>query len=147
METTTQPQSAAAAQPATAPNHFTLTARAVEQVKEVMKAQGFDGYYLTVRVVPAGCSGLGYDLNLLKDTKVGDVLWEQDGIKLATDGMSTRYLDGTEVGLRDLHPGRRLQVQQPERQELLRLRHLLHDLSEVQTVASGPPSSRAPLPT
>lgn len=97
METTTQPQSAATAQPASAPNHFKLTARAVEQVKEVMKAQGFEGYYLTVRVVPAGCSGLGYDLNLLKETKAGDVLWEQDGIKLATDGMSTRYLDGTEV--------------------------------------------------
>jgi iron-sulfur cluster assembly protein len=96
MEITTQPQSAAA-QPATAPNHFTLTPRAVGQVKEVMKSQGFDGYYLTVRVVPAGCSGLGYDLNLVKEAKVDDVLWEQDGIKLATDGMSTRYLDGTEV--------------------------------------------------
>jgi len=31
-----------------------------------MKEQGFEGYVLVVRVVPAGCSGLGYDLNLLK---------------------------------------------------------------------------------
>ena len=74
-----------------------LTERAVAQVKEVIKAQGFDGYYLAIRVMPAGCSGLGYDLNLVKDTKAGDITWEQDGVKLVTDPMSKTYLGGTEV--------------------------------------------------
>lgn len=74
-----------------------LTERAVLQVKEVMAEQKLDGHYLTVRVVPAGCSGLGYDLNLVKETKAGDILWEQDGVLIATDVMSTQYLKGTQV--------------------------------------------------
>ena len=74
-----------------------LTERAVLQVKEVMAEQKLDGHYLTVRVVPAGCSGLGYDLNLVKETKQGDIVWEQDGVQIATDVMSTQYLKGTQV--------------------------------------------------
>lgn len=76
---------------------FTLTAKAVDQVKEVMKGQGYDGYTLTVRVVPAGCSGLGYDLNLMREGKPGDILFEQDGIKIATDPVSVKYLSGTQI--------------------------------------------------
>ncbi len=74
-----------------------LTPRAVEQVKHVMKSQGFEGYLFAVRVAPSGCSGFGYDLNLVKEAKEGDLVWEQDGIKLTTDALSERYLSGTEV--------------------------------------------------
>jgi iron-sulfur cluster assembly accessory protein len=76
---------------------LTLTEKAIAQVKDVMKTQNFEGYFLTVRVVPAGCSGLGYDLNLMKESKPGDLVWEQDGVKLCTDPISTKYLNGTEV--------------------------------------------------
>src|SRR5262249_17504690 len=74
-----------------------LTSRAVAQVKQVQAQQGFEGYYLSVRVVPAGCSGFGYDLNLVKDVGSGDVVGEQDGIRLVTDALSQQYLAGTEV--------------------------------------------------
>ena len=74
-----------------------LTAAAVTQVKEIIKAQGFEGHYLSVRVVPAGCSGFGYDLNLTKEAQPNDLVWEQDGVKIATDEMSKQYLIGTEV--------------------------------------------------
>jgi iron-sulfur cluster assembly accessory protein len=74
-----------------------LTERAVAQVKEVIEQQKLQDHYLTVRVVPAGCSGLGYDLNLVKDLKQGDLIWEQDGVKIATDALSTSYLKGTQV--------------------------------------------------
>lgn len=76
---------------------FSLTERAIAQVKQVMTEQKFEGYLLTVRVVPAGCSGLGYDLNLMKESKPGDAVWEQDGIKICTDPVSVKYLSGTEV--------------------------------------------------
>jgi len=81
----------------TEPKPMILTERAVLQVKEVMAEQKLDGHYLTVRVVPAGCSGLGYDLNLVKETKQGDIVWTQDGVQIATDVMSTQYLKGTQV--------------------------------------------------
>ena len=76
---------------------LTLTARAVAQVKEVIAQQHLEGHYLTVRVIPSGCSGLGYDLNLVKETKAGDVIWEQDGVQTATDALSVQYLKGTQV--------------------------------------------------
>jgi iron-sulfur cluster assembly accessory protein len=76
---------------------FSLTARAVEQVKSVMLEQKLDGHFLTVRVVPAGCSGLGYDLNLVKESKAGDLVWNQDGVQICTDAMSITYLQGTTV--------------------------------------------------
>jgi iron-sulfur cluster assembly accessory protein len=74
-----------------------LTPGAVAQVKQVIAQQGFEGYFLAVRVVPAGCSGLGYDLNLVKESKPGDQVWTQDGISLTTDALSVKYLAGTVV--------------------------------------------------
>jgi iron-sulfur cluster assembly protein len=72
-----------------------LSASAVAQVKHVIEQQGFEGFYLTVRVIPAGCSGLGYDVNLLKESKPGDTIWTQDGVTIATDELSKTYLKGT----------------------------------------------------
>jgi len=76
---------------------FTLTERAIAQVKQVMLEQKLEDHLLTVRVVPAGCSGLGYDLNLMKEAKPGDQIWEQDGVKICTDPVSVKYLSGTSV--------------------------------------------------
>jgi iron-sulfur cluster assembly protein len=74
-----------------------LTERAIAQVKEVLQAQGLEGHYLTVRVVPSGCSGFGYDLNMQKEAQANDLVWEQDGIKICTDALSSQYLTGTEM--------------------------------------------------
>lgn len=98
MDTTATPAAApgAVASDARTPT-FSLSPAAVTQVKQVIKEQAFEGFYLTIRVVPAGCSGLGYDLNLMKDAKPGDVVWEQDGVKICTDQLSVQYLNGTTV--------------------------------------------------
>jgi iron-sulfur cluster assembly protein len=91
------PLDAPSATPSAPKAAFMLTQKALEQVKQVMKEQSFEGYLLTVRVVPAGCSGLGYDLNLMKESKPGDQVWEQDGVKVCTDPISVKYLTGTQV--------------------------------------------------
>jgi iron-sulfur cluster assembly accessory protein len=96
MQTTAAPAPSAPA-PATPDAPFRLTGQAVEQVKRVCQQQGFQGHHLSVRVVPSGCSGFGYDLNLVKDARPGDLTWEQDGVKIATDAQSAGYLRGTEV--------------------------------------------------
>ncbi len=105
-----------------------LTQGAIAQVREVIKAQGFEGYFFSIRVVPAGCSGLGYDLNLVKEAKPNDHVWEQDGVRITTDALSSKYLLGTEVDYVTSRDGRGLQVHQPEREVLLRLRHVVLDL-------------------
>ena len=101
METTTSTQlptpTAVPAWEATPHIPVRLTPTAIAQVKEVIKAQGFEGYSFSIRVVPAGCSGLGYDLNLMKETKPNDLSWEQDGVRITTDALSSKYLLGTTV--------------------------------------------------
>lgn len=76
---------------------LTLTPAAVQQLKDVIAEQKLEGHYLAVRVVPAGCSGLGYDLNLVKELKEGDLHWTQDGIAIVTDKLSAKYLAGTHM--------------------------------------------------
>ncbi|MFP2931448.1 HesB/IscA family protein [Pyxidicoccus sp. 3LG] len=96
--TTTTPATATSQAPQAAEQlPVRLTEAAIQQVKTVIQAQGFEGYFFSIRVVPAGCSGLGYDLNLVKESKAGDAVWEQDGVKIATDPMSQQYLAGTEI--------------------------------------------------
>ena len=100
METPTTTQTPATTAPATEANPLApvqLTEAAITQVKEVIKAQGFEGYYFSIRVVPAGCSGLGYDLNMVRELKPNDLTWDQDGVKIATDALSNKYLMGTEI--------------------------------------------------
>lgn len=97
MDTTTTPAPASLDVQATPLNPVRLSAAAVTQVKEVIKAQGFEGYFFSIRVVPAGCSGLGYDLNLVKEAKPNDHVWEQDGVRITTDALSSKYLLGTVV--------------------------------------------------
>ena len=97
MDTTTTPAQTTPASQGTATHPVKLTEAAVAQVKKVIQDQGFQNYYFSIRVVPAGCSGLGYDLNLVRETKSGDLTWEQDGVKIATDALSSNYLSGTEI--------------------------------------------------
>ena len=111
--TATQTPSASTPVEGTSTQMLTLTAKAIAQVKDVMKSQNFEGYFLTVRVVPAGCSGLGYDLNMVKESKPGDEIWEQDGVKIATDPMSKKYLGGTEVDFQKTETGAGFKFQNP----------------------------------
>jgi iron-sulfur cluster assembly accessory protein len=97
MDTTTTPAPNTAAPQATSSSPVRLTEAAVAQVKKVTQDQGFEGYYFSIRVVPAGCSGLGYDLNMVREAKPGDLTWDQDGVKIATDALSNKYLMGTEI--------------------------------------------------
>lgn len=89
-ETPSAPQGAVA-------STFSLTEGAVKQLQTVIAENGFEDYVLTIRVMPAGCSGMGYDLNLVKEAKADDLVWEQNGIKMATDANSRGHLEGTQV--------------------------------------------------
>ena len=52
---------------------------------------------LRVRVVPGGCSGFQYSLNVEEDSRQGDFLVEQHGIKLFVDMFSAQYLNGVTI--------------------------------------------------
>lgn len=52
---------------------------------------------LRVRVVPGGCSGFQYSLNIEEESKQGDHVFEQEGVRLFVDMFSGQYLDGITV--------------------------------------------------
>ncbi|HEV7701438.1 MAG TPA: iron-sulfur cluster assembly accessory protein [Pyrinomonadaceae bacterium] len=52
---------------------------------------------LRVRVVPGGCSGFQYSLNVEEESRQGDFLLEQHGIKLFVDMFSAQYLNGVQI--------------------------------------------------
>lgn len=52
---------------------------------------------LRVRVVPGGCSGFQYSLNIEEESKNGDTIFEQEGVRLFVDMFSGQYLNGITV--------------------------------------------------
>jgi iron-sulfur cluster assembly accessory protein len=52
---------------------------------------------LRVRVVPGGCSGFSYSLNIEEESKMGDAILEKGGVKLFVDMFSGQYLNGITI--------------------------------------------------
>jgi len=52
---------------------------------------------LRVRVVPGGCSGFQYSLNIEEESKQGDTIIEQEGVRLFVDMFSGQYLNGITI--------------------------------------------------
>jgi iron-sulfur cluster assembly accessory protein len=76
---------------------ITLTAKAVEMVKDAMQREGLAGYGIRVGVMGGGCAGFQYSMDFEQEAKDGDTTFEQDGVKLYVDPMSSMYLQGVTV--------------------------------------------------
>lgn len=74
-----------------------LTAKAIAMVKQEMDKANLQGYALRVGVTGGGCSGYQYDLDFSNEVRAGDLLLEQDGLKIVVDERSAHYLRGTTI--------------------------------------------------
>lgn len=76
-----------------------VTPPAVEEIKKFM--EGEDDLPKTaglrVRVVPGGCSGFQYSLNIEEESRQGDHVIDRDGIRLFVDMFSAQYLTGITI--------------------------------------------------
>ena len=52
---------------------------------------------LRVRVVPGGCSGFQYSLNIEEASRQGDFVLDRHGIRLFVDMFSAQYLNGVTI--------------------------------------------------
>ncbi len=52
---------------------------------------------LRVRVVPGGCSGFQYSLNIEEDSRQGDYILGAHGVRLFIDMFSAQYLNGVQI--------------------------------------------------
>jgi iron-sulfur cluster assembly accessory protein len=96
MQTTTATPTANPAEGALG-SPVSLTAKAAEMVRDAMTRENLTGYGIRVGVVGGGCSGFQYSMDFENAPKDGDAVYEQDGIKLYVDPMSSMYLQGVTV--------------------------------------------------
>jgi iron-sulfur cluster assembly accessory protein len=52
---------------------------------------------LRVRVVPGGCSGFQYSLNIEEQSREGDFVVDEKGVRMFVDMFSAQYLNGVEI--------------------------------------------------
>src|SRR5205814_8392254 len=50
-----------------------------------------------VRVVPGGCSGFQYSLNIEQESRQGDFVLDEKGVRVFVDMFSAQYLNGVEI--------------------------------------------------
>ena len=77
---------------------ITVTATAVAEVQKFMEEQGAaETAGLRVAVLPGGCSGFQYGLNLEDEPQTDDEILDSNGLRLFVDAFSAQYLDGVEI--------------------------------------------------
>jgi iron-sulfur cluster assembly accessory protein len=77
---------------------ITVTPTAVAEVQKFMEEQGAtEAAGLRVAVLPGGCSGFQYGLNIEDDAQDDDDIIDSHGIRLFVDPFSGQYLDGVEI--------------------------------------------------
>jgi len=91
----------AAIQPQVATQGFNLiiTDRAAEEVKKFMVAEQVpvESAGLRVSVLPGGCSGFKYSLNIEERALEDDAVIEVSGVRVFVDGFSMQYLSGVTI--------------------------------------------------
>ena len=76
-----------------------VTEAAAEEIKKFMAGEeGLpESAGLRVRVVPGGCSGFQYSLNIEEESKPNDHVLTSGGVRLFVDMFSAQYLNGVEI--------------------------------------------------
>jgi iron-sulfur cluster assembly protein len=93
---TTQTEAAVSTEAPATP--IMLTELAATEVRRYIEEQGAaDSAGLRVGVLPGGCSGFQYGLNIEDEPGDDDMTFESQGIRLFVDPFSLQYLQGTEI--------------------------------------------------
>lgn len=95
--TTTAPNPQTTTPPAKKAPPITLTATAINKVKEIMAQQNPVPSGLRVGVVGGGCSGFQYSMSFENSAGLMDKTYDFDGLKVYVDATSVMYLNGATV--------------------------------------------------
>jgi iron-sulfur cluster assembly accessory protein len=77
---------------------ITVTSTAVTEVQKFMEEQGAaDTAGLRVAVLPGGCSGFQYGLNIEDEPQEDDEILETNGVRVFIDPFSAQYLSEVEI--------------------------------------------------
>lgn len=96
----------------TTENLILLTGSAVGEVKSLLALPENLGKHFRVYVEQGGCSGMQYGM-VFDEQREGDVVAEQDGVKMLVDAFSAQYLRGTQVDFSDALTGGGFKISNP----------------------------------
>ena len=74
-----------------------ITEKATEKVKHLLKEKGVESGALRVFVAGGGCSGYQYGMAIAQEVDEDDFVVEHDGVKLIVDPESAPLLEGAEI--------------------------------------------------
>lgn len=76
-----------------------VTESAATEIKKFMSGEDDlpQSAGLRVRVVPGGCSGFQYSLNIEEQSREGDFVLDEKGVRMFVDMFSAQYLNGVEI--------------------------------------------------
>jgi len=76
----------------------TLTDTAITEVKKFIDAENAGPEAgLRIRVVPGGCSGFSYSMQIEDGPRPGDEILTNEGLRVFVDTFSRQYLEGVQV--------------------------------------------------
>ena len=90
-----------------------VTPSAVQQLRTLLEAQPAGTQKgLRVQVAKGGCSGMHYEMTL-DESRDGDAIVEQDGVRFLVDSESATYLQGATLDFRDGLTGVGFHIENP----------------------------------
>ena len=92
---------------------FIITSKAAEKLKEVLKENKKEGSGLRVEIVPGGCSGFQYGLELDENTTDLDNVIEEKGVKIIISKENMQFLKGAKLDYVDSLQGGGFKISNP----------------------------------
>src|SRR3989344_6744178 len=92
---------------------FIITNKASEKLKEVLKENSKESSGLRVEIVPGGCSGFQYGLELDDNTTDLDLVLEDKGVKVIITKENMQFLKGAKLDYVDSLQGGGFKISNP----------------------------------
>jgi iron-sulfur cluster assembly protein len=90
-----------------------LSALAADKVREYMSEEGMTEGLLRVSVLPGGCSGFEYGLELDDVVREDDYVFLSKGVRVVVDPFSAQYLAGVSVDFTSSFQGTGFKFENP----------------------------------
>lgn len=92
---------------------FSVTPKAVDEIKRLLAEDDIKNAFLRVRIVPGGCSGFSYEMGFDDETEDSDRMIKSGGVQVAIDELSYTYLDGAVLDFKDGLNGKGFAIENP----------------------------------
>lgn len=93
---------------------ITMTEQAALKVKEMLaEEENAEQMYLRVGVQPGGCSGYSYGMGFDNEKDATDTIFDQHGVKILVDQVSSSMLKGTIIDYKESLMGGGFSIENP----------------------------------